>query len=71
MKWFTHIFWYSNILISQKLLPHTQKWLVKSFTLFSLPGDLAIQILATWVSLNYNIYKSIGKLANFKMSYLN
>ena len=43
----------------------------KSFTLLSLSGNLANFILATLVSLHYNIYKDRVKLATFKTSYVN
>ena len=44
---------------------------VKSFTLLSLSGKLAIFTLASLVSLHYNIYKERVKLATFEISYLN
>ena len=44
--------------------------LVKSFTLLSLLGKMAIFILAPSVSLHYNVYENRVKLATVKVSYL-
>ena len=44
--------------------------LVKSFTLLSFSGKLAIFILATFVSHHYNIYEIRVKLATFRISHL-
>ena len=56
-----------------RLITHSQSnlhSLVKSFTLPSVTRKLAIFVLATLISLQYNIYKNRVKFATFKISYL-
>ena len=52
------------------VLSRMHRYLAKSFTLLSVSGKLAIFILAALVSLHYNRYKNIVKLAIFIISYL-
>ena len=51
-------------------MPYTHKFqLVKCFTLLRLSSKLASFMLATFISLHYNIYKNRVKLATFKIRY--
>ena len=43
----------------------------KKLTVFSLPGKVAIHVLAIWSSLHYNKYIIGVKLAAFETDYLN
>ena len=57
---------------SANLLPYTQKFLGgKKLTVFSLPGKVAIHVLAIWSSLHYNNYNIGVKLAAYEIDYLN
>ena len=59
-------FWYPRYTLDTLILA-----VVKSFTLLSLSGHLAIFILATMVSFHHGIYKIRVKLATFKIGYRN